>query len=277
MNSRLIVFSKHFKEQKIEDLIDLAHENGFDGYDLCVRPEYPVNPDNVTAELPRTKKLFSKAGLSIPMITGNFDLLLPDDPAAEPILAAMDETDIRFLKLGYFKFDPALQKYWDEVDRIRQAFEGWEKLGRKYNVKICYHTHSNQCMGLNCAALAHLIRGFDPEVIGAYVDPAHMAVEGEEFGVGVAMVRDYLSIVALKDVLPERVEQQGHGAIIPKWVPAGEGVVDWSAVFDELKRLEFDGPFSVHCEFRVPEEKFMSTFKREVNFFRKYLGLISKQ
>ena len=43
---KLIVFSKMFKDKNPEDLVNLAQEYGFEGYDLCVRPGYPVSPDN---------------------------------------------------------------------------------------------------------------------------------------------------------------------------------------------------------------------------------------
>ena len=92
------------------------------------------------------------------MVTANFDLLTADHPLAEPLLAAMDSADVRLLKLGYFRFDPATMDYWEQVDSVRQAFADWEKLTRAYNVKICYHTHSHYCMGLNAAALMHLLR-----------------------------------------------------------------------------------------------------------------------
>ena len=269
---KLIVFSKFFKDKSIPELIELAHEYGFEGYDLCVRPGYPVNPDNAADKLVEAVQAMQAAGLSIPMVTGNFDLLTPDHPTAEPLLAAMDKANVRLLKLGYFSFDPHKQGYWAEVDRIRHAFDGWQKLAQQHHVKICYHTHSHRCMGLNCASLAHLLIGFDPKCIGAYIDPGHMVVEGEEFAVGAAIVNHYLSIVALKDVLIERQASNGHGKAVTKWVPAGEGMVDWTAVFAELKRLKYDGPLSVHCEFEVSPDQFMDTVKREFAFFKQQRG-----
>ncbi len=265
---KLILFSKAFKDKRIEELVTLAHNFKFDGYDLCVRPGYPINPENAAEKLPQIARLMNEEGLVIPMITGNFDLLYPDHPTAEPILSAMEKANIRLIKLGYYLFDPERQDYWQEVDKIRKAFEGWQRLGKRYNVKICYHTHSNRCMGLNCAALAHLLNGFDPDYLGAYIDPGHMVVEGEEFSVGCAMIKKYLSIVALKDVLITREEYQEHGRCKYLWVPAGKGMVNWTAVFSELKRIGYQGPLSVHCEFEVPEERFFDAVREEIEFFR---------
>ncbi|MGD1002666.1 MAG: sugar phosphate isomerase/epimerase family protein [Candidatus Brocadiia bacterium] len=269
---RVILFSKMFKDKSPDELTALAAESGVEGFDLCVRPGYPVNPENAAQALSEMVRTMQRAGLAIPMVTGNFDLLSPDHPTAEPILAAMDKADVRLIKLGYFAFDPIKQDYWKEVDRIRRLFEGWQALGRRYGVRICYHTHSVRCMGLNCAALAHLIHGFDPQYIGAYIDPGHMAIEGEEFRTGLAMVRSQLSIVALKDVSLTRKPKNDHGSCVAEFVPGGEGLVDWTTVLDELVRIGYDGPLSVHCEFQVAPEAFMETMRRDVRFFKAQLA-----
>ncbi len=268
---KLIMFSKTLKEATPAELVRRAQEWGLDGYDLCVRPGYTVNPDNAAVELPRLASRCRAAGLDIPMVTGNFDLLEPEHPTAEPLLRAMDEADIRLLKLGYFRYDPRQHDYMAEVERIRAAFGRWESLARRYRVRICYHTHSDRCMGLNACGLATLLAGFDPALVGAYVDPAHLAVEGEAFATALGILRPWLSLVAVKDVLLNRVEKNGHGALQRHWVVAGAGVVDWTDVFDGLARERYDGPVSVHCEFEVPAAEFAATVQREIAFFRRFV------
>jgi sugar phosphate isomerase/epimerase len=267
---KLIVFSKSLKEKSLVELIELARKFEIDGYDLCVRPGYPINPDNAARELVRAARQFGEAGLSIPMVTANFDVLYPDHPNAVPILSAMDEVDIRLIKLGYFEFDPLKQDFWEEVDKIRDAFEGWQNLGERYNVKICYHTHSIRNFSSNASMLAHLIRGFDTRYIGAYLDTGHMVIEGEEFCVAASVLKEYLSIVSLKDILLVRKEKNGHGSIGHHGVEAGKGMVDRTDVFETLSRLEYRGPLSVHCEFEVPEDGLLAAIKRETAFFRDY-------
>jgi len=266
---KLILFSKMLKEKSVEELAVLATELGLDGYDLTVRPDYPVNPDNAATALSAAAAVMRVHGVDIPMLTGNFDLLTVDHPTAEPILAAMGEAGVGLIKLGYFKFDPSEMDYWEEVDACRKALDGWSKLAEKHQVKVCYHTHSNRCMGLNAGMLAHMIRGFDPKYIGAYLDTGHLVAEGEEWPVAVAIVRKYLSVVSLKDFLLHRLEKEGHGSMKRDVVEAGQGMVDWTAVFEELKRIGYDGPASIHCEFDLDEgEDFLDAVRREVAFFR---------
>jgi len=268
---KLILFSKMLKEKSPAELVALAQAWGLDGYDLCVRPGYPVNPENASTELPRVAALSRAAGLDIPMVTGNFDLLEPEHATAEPILKAMDLAGVRLLKLGYFRYDPTKHDYMAECQRIREAFQRWEPLARRYGVRICYHTHSDRCMGLNGAGMAHLLSGFDPALFGAYLDPAHLAVEGEDFATAVGMVRPWLSLVAVKDVLLTRVEKNGHGSVKRDWVVAGTGVVDWTGVFGVLRREGYSGPVAVHCEFHVTPDQFLPTAEREVAFFRRFV------
>jgi sugar phosphate isomerase/epimerase len=124
-------------------------------------------------------------------------------------------------------------------------------------------------MGASGAAMAHLLEGLDPRYMGAYLDAGHLARTGESFPTAAGMVRPYLSIVGLKDTSVVRIERKGHGAASWNWVPAGQGVVDWTAVFTTLREAAFDGPLTVHCEFRVPEDQFMRSVRNEIAFFRK--------
>ncbi len=269
---KLIMFSKMFADRDAAALVELAADLGLDGYDLAVRPGHPVNPDNVSTELPRLVKTLRDAGYDIPMISRETDLLMPDHPTAEPTIAAMAEAGVPLLKLGYFRYNPAEDDYLARVAEVRKAFEGWQALAMKYKVKVCYHTHSGNCMGANGAAMAHLLEGFDPRHVGAYLDPGHLQRVGESFPMAVGMVRPYLSVIGLKDTLVVRAEQEDHGVAKWSWEPAGQGLVDWTGVFATLKEAAFDGPLTVHCEFRVPEDEFMSTVKTEIAFFRRYVN-----
>lgn len=268
---KMVTFSKLYKEKSIDELVEWALQNKLDGYDMCIREGFPVNPENVAEALPAAAETMRAAGLDIPMVTGEGDLLQPDHVTAEPTVAAMAEAGVPLLKLGYFRFNPAEMDYWEEVDKARKALDGWQDLAEKYGVTIMYHTHSNRCLGLNCSCLMHLLKGFDPQYIGAYIDTGHMAVEGEEFAVGLAMVREYLAAVAFKDAMLWRKGENGHGMPERYFGPAGSGIVNWTQVISELKRVGFDGPISVHCEFKAPEGKLEEVAAQEYDFFRSRL------
>lgn len=268
---KLVMFTKMLKEKALADLPALAQDWGLDGYDLCVRPGCAVHPGNVAEELPRLAASLRAAGLDLPMVTGDTNLLEPEHPSVKPLVQAMARADVRLLKLGYWHYDPRRHDYLAEVARLRETLGRWERLAQTYGVRICYHTHSHQCLGLNGAALAQLLAGFDPQYLGAYIDPGHLALEGEDFATAAGMLRPWLSLVAVKDLLLTRIERNGHGAIRHDWVQAGEGVVDWTSVFAVLREVGYDNPVSIHCEFHVPPERFAAAAPREVAFFRRFV------
>lgn len=271
---KLVMFSKSLKDLGVSQMIAKAHELGLDGYDFTVRPGYVVNPDNAAEALPKVVAEFNKEGLSVPMITARGDLVNPADADVKPLLGTMDKAGIRLLKLGYFNFklQPSFS-YWAEVDRIRKLFERWAQLGKEYNVRILYHTHSsdpgeNEYLGSNASNLMHLIKGLDPKGFGAYLDAGHLTAEGERFPYAMAIVGEYLQAVALKDTLKE----WDRNSDCPKkrWVKAGEGHVDWNTVFAELVRHKFQGPLSIHCEYEhATKEEFFGQLPKEVAFFKK--------
>ena len=273
----LVLFTKSLSDHNVPQLIERGRALGVDGFDLCVRAGHPVQPETAATTLVAAVRDLQAAGLAVPMVTGPFDLLRPGHPAAHPIMAAMDAAGVRLLKLGYFAFDPVHEDYWAAVERTRAALAGWSELAARYRVKVCYHTHSRGNLGLNAGMLAHLLRGFDPALIGAYLDPCHLLIEGEEFATGAAIVAEHLAIIGLKDALLVREQRaadtaQGssltHGSAAIRWVEAGDGMVDWSAVRATLRRLEFAGPLSIHCEYQDPPGGHLAAMQREVTFFR---------
>jgi len=267
----LILFTRALQTHSPESLVELARRLQIDGYDLCVRPGHPVTPENAGEKLPRTVALFRQHGLAVPLVTAPTDLITADDPRATAILPAMDQADVRLLKIGYFRYDPAHQGYPDAVQQARRQLADWEKLARQHRVKICYHTHSGGFLGLNGAGLAHLLEGFDPACLGAYLDPGHLVIDGEQFPAAIGMVQDHLAAVALKDVLVTRREQADHGAQHPHWVKAGQGMVDWTTVAGTLRAAAFHGPLSVHAEFESTPAEFPAALAREAAFFRRVL------
>jgi sugar phosphate isomerase/epimerase len=279
MNQKLplVFFPKSFRSLNVEQLIALAHKVGFEGYDICCRAGFAVNPDNVRTALPKAVKEFARAGLVAPMVTGEGSLLEPSDSTAEPILAAMQEAGVGLLKLGYFHINSATEDYWEKVDAIRRTFAGWAKLGEGFGVKICYHTHSGPTsMGMNAAAVMHLVNGLDPRWIGVYLDPGHLLMDGEHPAIAVNMVKRYLAIVGLKDMRKEQ-NPVGYGYRM-MLCKTGRGQVDWPAFFGALRQVAFTGPLSVHCEYNRnypphpsgEHPDYVPSLADEVRFYRQW-------
>lgn len=263
---KLILFSKMLKDRSIDALADLATSLGIDGYDLAVRPGHPVNPDNVAEALPRAAATLRARGFDIPMITANTDLVDATAVGVDTLLAAMAAAEVPRVKLGYYKIDLSAD-YWAAVDACREKLASWGEKARSHGVQVLYHTHSNRCMGLNAGMLAHLLRGLDPRGVGAYLDTGHLTGEGEEFAVALAMQKEHLSAVSLKDFLLQREVHNGHGRKARNVVEAGQGMTDFTAAFECLHGIGYTGPASIHCEFEVDAAGFEAAVEREAAFF----------
>ena len=75
-----------------------------------------------------------------------------------------------------------------------------------------------------------------------------MVLDGEDVAMGLAMVRDYLCTVGIKD----GVHLHKPGAeppYEPRYAQLGAGAVDWRRVVRTLAAMSFSGPWAVHTEY----------------------------
>jgi sugar phosphate isomerase/epimerase len=244
---KFVMFTKLLKDLDVDQLADAIQDLGFDGFDLAVRPGFPINPENVAAALPPTAKKWGARGLTVGMVTTNFDFLDPTKPEVEPLLGACAEIGCREIKLGYWVYRG--EDYWTRVEEIRKALAGFEKLCAKHNVRVSVHTHSGPDYGSNCAGVMHLVKGLDARYIGAYIDPGHLAIGGESLPMAFSMVKDYLCLIAVKSPGWFRTEEKGKVKWEHRIVPLREGIVDWKVVLEQAKLVGYDGVYTLHSEY----------------------------
>ncbi|HWA24508.1 MAG TPA: sugar phosphate isomerase/epimerase family protein [Lacunisphaera sp.] len=271
----LLLFTKRLAGWSIDELVAGAHRLGLAGYDLAVREGHLVNPDNVGTALADLVRVMRSNGLAVPMVSARADLVSYQEGDAKMLLRAMAASDVRLLKIGYFRFprSPTFN-YRLKVEACRRLLAEWETAGREHGVKICYHTHSTTTgdyfLGSSVASLLDLFEGLDPAWIGAYLDSGHLAMEGEPIDLALAMASSHLCAMALKDMRSER-----GTSYLPaqnRLVPAGAGAVDWAAMARSLARVGFRGPLSIHAEYEPgPGPGLEEMLAHEVGFFRQLL------
>ncbi|MCC6424371.1 MAG: sugar phosphate isomerase/epimerase [Phycisphaerales bacterium] len=273
---KIIAFTKMMRQADADELARIAHATKVEGFDLCVREGYPVNPDNADTELPKMVSRLKSENIPVPMVTGEGVWRDAADPSSTRILSGMAQADVGLYKLGYYYYRPGVDgDYWAFVDRVRRGLKDWSKLAERFGVKVCYHTHCDipglalgQYMGTNCAALMHLLKDLDPARVGAYVGTGNLVVSGEPFDYGIEMVGKYLSIVELQDVYLERIADGDQGMHRRHWTTAGRGAGAWTKVFETLVRHGFHGPLTMHAEFEVPAgESFEKLLERDMAYF----------
>lgn len=245
----LCIFSKHLADLNYDELGRVAKDLGFDGVDLAVRPGGHVLPERVASDLPRAWEAIRAHGLSLPMITTG--LLGPGDPAARPTLSTAARLRIPFYKSGYWRYkDGDVERRLAEV---KEATRGLVELGKQYGVTLGMHNHSGDYFGAAVWDTRMVLEGLDPRWAGYYYDPAHATIEGGLYGwlLSLRLALPRLKMVAIKDFLWEK----SAGRWRVQWVPLGEGMVNWPEFFAVLAKSGFQGPISLHLEYKAADER----------------------
>lgn len=243
------MFAKHLQELGIDGMADAIAELGFDGVDLTVREGGSIAPEDAKRLLPSAMKVFEERGLCIGMLTTS--ITSPDDEHVEDIIGTAGELGIKFIKLGYWRYE-SFGTVKERISEVRHNLSGLEKIAERYGVTLGVHTHSGNFITCDGAITFMLLDGFSSEHICAYIDPGHMTIEGGLCGwkACIDLLGDYVRMVAVKD-FAWHMERSSSGEV--RWrveaAPLQEGITRWGEVFECLSMLGFDGIISVHSEY----------------------------
>jgi sugar phosphate isomerase/epimerase len=264
---KFIMFTKHLEGLEIPDIITALQSVGVSGADLCVRPGYPVNPENATEALPAAAKQFAAAGLSIPLVTTPGDFLDPGQEETRRVYAAAGEAGVENIKLGYWHWHAEDGGYWAQVDFIRKQLDGFAKLSAQYGPRTCIHNHSGTSMGLNSCAVMNLVKGFDAQHVGVFADTGHLSIVGEPIDMALDIVKSHLAVIAFKDLARSPGMRGG------RVVRMGKGFVDWETAVNTLQTIGFSGPVSFHSEYSgEPVDTVIDLARIDVRFIQSLLN-----
>jgi sugar phosphate isomerase/epimerase len=262
-----VYFTKLLQGQDLPGIIAFLKDAGLDGADLAVRPRYPVTPDNAVTELPKAARLFRDEGLIIGIVTAPTDLTDPESVAARNLFEASAKAGVAAVKIGYFPYHPG--KIDADLADGRRRLAGFAKLAEKTGVRACYHTHSGLMLGNNAAGLRLLLQDLDPHHVGAFVDTGHTAVNGGPIRMELDLVRPWLSLLAIKDMLWEKGKDGWRSRV----VPAGEGIVRWNEVGQAVRDCKFNGTVSLHGEYETKDlAERQALAKQELALLKKHLA-----
>ena len=262
------MFSKMLQPcESLEKVADILCEIGFEGVDFTVRPKGHVEPEDAKEKLPAAVKVFESRGLKVPMITTM--ILRADEPHAEAVFATAADCGVKYAKLGYWRYGD-FGTIKQQLYAAKQDLATLAPLARKYGITAGVHIHSGPYLSADPILLWEMIRDFNPEEIGAYVDAGHMCIEGMKacWKLGLDMLSDRLAMVAVKDLAPIKPTGAGE-AWKTEVVPVGQGVTPWREYFKCLKQTSFDGPITVHSEYKMDTiEELVEQTKKDFVFFK---------
>jgi L-ribulose-5-phosphate 3-epimerase len=263
---KYVYFTKLLEKLDIAGLIDFCHDASLDGVDLTVRPGYPVTPENVATELPKAVKKFTDAKLIVGLATIPTTSADPEAADTRAIFEACGQAGIPAIKIGYFSYK---EKFNATLADARKSLAAFAKIAAKTHVKCCYHTHSGSYLGNNAAGLRLLLQDIDPHDVGVFADTGHLAVNGGPIRMEFDMVRDWLHLVAIKDMLWQKEKDEWQVRV----VPAGQGIVRWNDVAKALTDCKFDGTISLHAEYETKDlDERKRLAKEELEFLKKKFG-----
>lgn len=265
----IIYFTKFLRGLSAEEIAETVKGMGFDGLDLAVRAGQCVNPDNVRKALPEAMSVWGKAGLSVPMVSTETNSVDPRNPTVEAIFAACSEAGVKEVKIGYWVWRQG-ESYWGMVERARRNLEAFAELSQKHGVRTLVHNHSGPYLACNASTLMTLLRDLDFAHVGAYVDPAHLAINGEPLALALEILGKHLAMVAVKNVAYIASGAATGRRWKTEWCLLQDGLVDWREAIALLRKRGYAGPLSLHGEYSGPEERaaILKNVARDVSFLR---------
>ncbi len=231
------VFTKPWRSP-LPELAAQVKAWGFDGVELPVRPGYQVPPENVRRGLPEARRILGDQGLKIFSIAG---------PTDETTIAACAELGVPLIRI---MADLGSRGYLEGEDALRRDFDRFLPLLEKYAVKVGVQNHYGR-MVCHALGLRRLLRGYDPQYIGAVWDAAHNALQGEEPELALDILWPLLLMVNLKNAIWQRTnpEKDEPAVWAPCWTGGREGLASWPRVAAELKRRRYSGVVCLTAEY----------------------------
>jgi L-ribulose-5-phosphate 3-epimerase len=274
LSSRICLFTDHLAGFSYEEVGRMLKELGVTGPDLTVRRRGLVEPDRVAAELPRAHAVFAERGLSIPMITT--EITSASDPNALAVLETAAKLKIGHYKLGYSRYGD-FSDWKEKISQTRAKLQELAKINRRLNLHGGMHNHSGDSVGCCVWDNIEILQGVDEAAFGFYFDPAQATIEGGKAGWNLSFrrVMPRLEMVAIKDFIWEKSDKGWR----TRWVPLGEGMVNWEAAMPLLKSATFRGPISMHIEYdpggKTKTERYDKALEAAVRDLRFLRGKLS--
>ena len=252
---KVVLFTKFNETWDARELGEYLTAVGYDGVDLPVRDGYHFNPDNVRETLPGAVRVWSEMGLTCELISTETNLIDPANRDSVAIFEAAAEAGVPIVKIGFFRHTPG-DDYWEKVSAARRALEGFARLSERTGVKTVYQTHSGDVPGIQlrrdhciCCAVC------TPSGSARTWTGGHIAINGEDIEMGLAMCREYLTVIGAKDArhVPDK-RANPPAPYGPAFVFLGHGAAHWRRLLKTIKRWGFDGPITVHTEYTEDQD-----------------------
>ena len=255
---RYSVFTKPWKTQSVDELIEIIHKMGYNAIEFPLRDGYQVEPANAERDQPKLVARLKEDDIIIDDVASSMD---------EHIFAACAASNIPMIRImyGYLSGNAI-----EEEAKFLRNMEAWSKLSEKYGVKIGLQMHYGFGAS-NTAEMMRLVGQFDPKYVGAIWDAAHSGLAGEEPEQAIDLCMSHLVLVNFKNA---RYEMRGRGAdgaaIFEQYFcPGTDGQCSWPRAVKRLKENGYKGAWCMPAEYTgLTNEQEAEYAKRDLEWLK---------
>lgn len=236
------IFIKPWKSLSIQEVGKKIKSLGFDAVELPIRAGFACEPETVVHDLPKAAREFKSMGVELLGVTAENAL---DD---EKFYAACAEAGVTQNRIMIRTGD---MSYWEAEKEARRQLDAALPLCEQYDLRIGIQNHKGRFIASSAIGLYHLLKDYDPNIIGAVWDPAHNALEGEEPELALDIIAEYIHFINLKNGYWQRTNgpETREAEWRVHWTSGRHGRASWARVARKLKAINYSGPFCFSAEY----------------------------
>ena len=245
MNNQNVYILEKFVEEFLdyEELSSVVKEIGFDGVDLTVRPKGHVLPENVERDLPLATNAMQKQGLLTDMLSTS--VIDVTNKEHVKVLEVASNLGYGCYRTGWLKY-PKDKPVEESLEIYKKQLQDLAALNTKLGIVGGYQNHSGNYFGAPVWDLKQVFSGISLKALGIQYDIMHATVEGaQSWQLGLEMIKEHINSLVIKDF--KWVEKNGKWK--RKYMPLGEGMVDFESYFKFLQTHQINLPISMHFEY----------------------------
>ena len=254
------VFSLILPEFTFAEQAGLLKKLGYDGIEIRVcdiGPEHagkpfsnwgnhrdPIGPSNIAARAPELKKIADDAGIEIPALAPYTRVTDPE--AFKPLAEAASVLKAGVVRVTAPGYDPKTG-FEGPFEASIAGLETIEGIARDAGIKAAIEIHHGT-IAPSASGVRRILEGFDPEAVGAIVDPGNMIHEGfENWKLGLDILGPYLAHVHVKNALWVLKDRTEGGPFIweARWSRLREGIGNWKTLMDALRGAGYESWLSL--------------------------------
>lgn len=264
---KVVGFIKPIQKLPFDEIADMAKEAEFDGVECPLRRGGAIEPEAVEDKLPPFLEAMRKRQLDVPVIATDVDDA--SDAVAQRVLRTAGKLGVKRYRMKHYYYD--LQKpIAPQLRSFAAKLRDLAQLNGELGVQGSVQNHSGRnYVGAPVWDLWELMRDLDPKKMGIFFDIGHATVEGGyAWPIHAKLAESLLAVVSVKDFVWAK---NGRGDWRAEWCPIGDGMLR-PQFFEMLRKASFDGPVSIHFEYRMGEGKEMlAAMKKDTQVVKRWL------